>query len=229
MADRRSSWASTSAPAASRRSWSTLAGDVQATATTPLALPTPQPGLGGAGPGALVAGDHRVDSRRARADVPVPQRGGIGISGQMHSSVFLDREGEVIRPALLWCDGRTTAECAEITRARRRRGEAARLGVQPGARRVHAAQGALAAEPRAGGVRAAGHGAAGQGLHSVPADRRAGDRAVGRVGHADVRSGAPALERRRSCDAVGLSTDAAARRRRVGRGAGPRHRRRPRR
>jgi xylulokinase len=34
----------------------------------------------------------------------------------MHSSVFLDRRGAVIRPALLWCDGRTTAECAEIVR-----------------------------------------------------------------------------------------------------------------
>jgi xylulokinase len=34
----------------------------------------------------------------------------------MHSSVFLDRAGAVVRPALLWCDGRTTAECAEITR-----------------------------------------------------------------------------------------------------------------
>src|ERR1051325_2770275 len=33
----------------------------------------------------------------------------------MHSSVFLDGAGRVIRPALLWCDGRTTAECAEIT------------------------------------------------------------------------------------------------------------------
>src|SRR5881398_891069 len=32
----------------------------------------------------------------------------------MHSSVFLDRSGVVIRPALLWCDGRTTAECREI-------------------------------------------------------------------------------------------------------------------
>ena len=39
----------------------------------------------------------------------------IGISGQMHSSVFLDRAGGVIRPALLWCDGRTTEECEEIT------------------------------------------------------------------------------------------------------------------
>src|SRR5690348_5534931 len=33
----------------------------------------------------------------------------------MHSSVFLDRSGRVVRPALLWCDGRTTAECEEIT------------------------------------------------------------------------------------------------------------------
>src|SRR5436309_9044189 len=38
----------------------------------------------------------------------------VGISGQMHSSVFLDRRGAVIRPALLWCDGRTTTECREI-------------------------------------------------------------------------------------------------------------------
>ena len=39
----------------------------------------------------------------------------IGLSGQMHSSVFLDAEDEVIRPALLWSDGRTTSQCREIT------------------------------------------------------------------------------------------------------------------
>lgn len=39
----------------------------------------------------------------------------IGLSGQMHSSVFLDDAFEVIRPALLWADTRTTAECREIT------------------------------------------------------------------------------------------------------------------
>ena len=39
----------------------------------------------------------------------------LGLSGQMHSSVFLDGRGKVIRPALLWCDGRTTEECREIT------------------------------------------------------------------------------------------------------------------
>jgi xylulokinase len=39
---------------------------------------------------------------------------GIGLSGQMHGSVFLDSEGRVIRPALLWNDQRTAAECREI-------------------------------------------------------------------------------------------------------------------
>ena len=41
---------------------------------------------------------------------------GIGLSGQMHGSVFLDRGGEPIRPALLWNDARTHAECEEIER-----------------------------------------------------------------------------------------------------------------
>ena len=39
---------------------------------------------------------------------------GIGLSGQMHGSVFLDKNQNVIRPALLWNDQRTAAECAEI-------------------------------------------------------------------------------------------------------------------
>ena len=36
---------------------------------------------------------------------------GIGISGQQHGFVALDREGEVIRPAKLWCDTSTNDEC----------------------------------------------------------------------------------------------------------------------
>ncbi|MBC8389723.1 MAG: xylulokinase [Actinobacteria bacterium] len=38
----------------------------------------------------------------------------IGLSGQMHGSVFLDKGGKVIRPAILWCDQRTEAQCKEI-------------------------------------------------------------------------------------------------------------------
>ncbi|MFI3237416.1 MAG: xylulokinase [Lachnospiraceae bacterium] len=40
---------------------------------------------------------------------------GVGISGQMHGLVMVDENGKVIRNAILWCDGRTSEECAEIT------------------------------------------------------------------------------------------------------------------
>lgn len=39
---------------------------------------------------------------------------GIGLSGQMHGSVFLDADHNVIRHALLWNDQRTQTECEEI-------------------------------------------------------------------------------------------------------------------
>jgi len=39
---------------------------------------------------------------------------GVGLSGQMHGSVFLDGAAKVVRPALLWNDQRTAAECREI-------------------------------------------------------------------------------------------------------------------
>ncbi|HEX6221650.1 MAG TPA: xylulokinase [Acidimicrobiia bacterium] len=38
----------------------------------------------------------------------------VGLTGQMHGSVLLDSTGDVIRPALLWNDQRTSAECHEI-------------------------------------------------------------------------------------------------------------------
>jgi xylulokinase len=47
-----------------------------------------------------------VDSRRVR---------GIGISGQQHGFVPLDARGQVIRPAKLWCDTSTVAECAQLS------------------------------------------------------------------------------------------------------------------
>lgn len=39
---------------------------------------------------------------------------GISFSGQMHSLVLLDEKGEVLRPAILWNDVRTTKQCADI-------------------------------------------------------------------------------------------------------------------
>ena len=40
---------------------------------------------------------------------------GIGLSGQMHGLVCLDKGGNVLRKALLWNDQRTVKECEEIT------------------------------------------------------------------------------------------------------------------
>jgi xylulokinase len=51
--------------------------------------------------------------RGARAN-PTEVRA-IGISGQQHGFVPLDGEGQVIRPAKLWCDTTTAAECEELT------------------------------------------------------------------------------------------------------------------
>ncbi|MGQ0647219.1 MAG: xylulokinase [Gemmatimonadaceae bacterium] len=89
-------------------------GDVVAAATTPLSLSTPHPGWAEQDPemwwqGTIASIGHVL------AQQPNASIAAVGISGQMHSSVFLDGSGAVIRPALLWCDGRTTAECAEIT------------------------------------------------------------------------------------------------------------------
>jgi xylulokinase len=38
----------------------------------------------------------------------------IGLSGQMHGAVLLDAAGEVLRPAILWNDGRSEPQCAEL-------------------------------------------------------------------------------------------------------------------
>ncbi|MHB8736958.1 MAG: xylulokinase, partial [Terriglobales bacterium] len=49
-----------------------------------------------------------------QARLKPPDVKAIGLSGQMHGSVFLDKEHRVIRRALLWNDQRTAAECDEI-------------------------------------------------------------------------------------------------------------------
>lgn len=40
----------------------------------------------------------------------------IGVTGQMHGAVLVDAQGEVIRPAILWNDGRSHKECEELER-----------------------------------------------------------------------------------------------------------------
>src|SRR5215470_19018830 len=38
----------------------------------------------------------------------------IGFSGQMHGAVMLDAAGEVVRPALIWCDQRTEKQSRDL-------------------------------------------------------------------------------------------------------------------
>lgn len=96
-----------------------VAGDGRVLANTAADYPllTPRPGWTEQHPDdwwrASVAVLRRLAEAAAAAGAEVA---GIGLSGQMHGSVFLDREDRVVRPALLWNDARTGAECAEIER-----------------------------------------------------------------------------------------------------------------
>jgi xylulokinase len=89
-------------------------GAVLASRTAPLSLSTPHPGWAEQDPNAwweaTITALRDVLAESGNAGVAA-----VGISGQMHSSVFLDAAGQVIRPALLWCDGRTTEQCELIT------------------------------------------------------------------------------------------------------------------
>lgn len=57
-----------------------------------------------------------VTLRQITRSVPKECIAGIGLSGQMNSLVMLDKADSVIRPAILWCDQRTGAECEQIER-----------------------------------------------------------------------------------------------------------------
>lgn len=92
-------------------------GEILANATIEYPLYSPKPGWSEQDPvdwwDATVKSVRKVmkSARLKPADV-----GGLGLSGQMHGSVFLDKKGDVIRKALLWNDQRTAAECEEIER-----------------------------------------------------------------------------------------------------------------
>ena len=85
-------------------------GEVLAVATRPYALSTPRAGWAEQDPE-----DWWRAAESALGEVATGRDvAGIGLSGQMHGLVVLDAAGRVIRPAILWNDQRTAAECAEI-------------------------------------------------------------------------------------------------------------------
>jgi xylulokinase len=83
-------------------------GEVVATEEESYELSTPQPGWAEQDPE-----DWWRASRAVLARLP---EGPVGLSGQMHGLVALGEGDRVLRPAILWNDQRTGAECAEIER-----------------------------------------------------------------------------------------------------------------
>ena len=83
-------------------------------ASMPLSLARPQPLWAEQDPldwwRAAVAAVRTLPAA-ARAEVRA-----IGICGQMHGATLLDADGRVLRPAMLWNDGRAMAECVELER-----------------------------------------------------------------------------------------------------------------
>lgn len=57
-----------------------------------------------------------VAIKKIVTNFPADSIAAIGLTGQMHGSVLLDRNDRPLRPALLWCDQRNEKQCDEITR-----------------------------------------------------------------------------------------------------------------
>jgi xylulokinase len=90
-------------------------GTVQGTAVTPHTLQTPKPLWSEQNPeewwGASVESIRKV---LKETGVPGGEIAGVGLTGQMHGLVLQDADGKVLRPAILWNDQRTGAQCDEI-------------------------------------------------------------------------------------------------------------------
>ncbi|MBO4796136.1 MAG: xylulokinase, partial [Verrucomicrobia bacterium] len=80
--------------------------------------------IGGLPPGAkeqnpadwIAAVTKSIQRAMKEANASASEVKAIGVSGQQHGFVPLDAEGQVIRPAKLWCDTATAEECEAITR-----------------------------------------------------------------------------------------------------------------
>ena len=91
-------------------------GGVLATALAEYPLSTPRPLWSEQNPADWWRGTREaIQAVLKTAGADGSQVTALGLTGQMHGAVFLDARDKVIRPALLWNDQRTAAECAEIT------------------------------------------------------------------------------------------------------------------
>ncbi|WP_035053843.1 xylulokinase [Andreprevotia chitinilytica] len=93
-------------------------GTVAASATAPLAVSRPQPLWSEQDPAdwwaACETALGQLLALAAAQGIATSCIEAIGLTGQMHGATLLDQQGAVLRPAILWNDGRAFAECEEI-------------------------------------------------------------------------------------------------------------------
>src|SRR5271163_4410784 len=90
---------------------------VVAEASTPLSVSRPFPFWSEQDPADWVEGvEAAVAAIRRHAPMEFAALSGIGLSGHMHGATLLDAQDKPLRPAILWNDGRSFAECAELKR-----------------------------------------------------------------------------------------------------------------
>ena len=88
-----------------------------ATAHAPLAASRPRR-LVRAGAGSLVGRHLRLPRRaRGRTSGGAAAVRAIGLAGQMHGATLVDADGQVLRPCILWDDGRSAPQCAQLEAA----------------------------------------------------------------------------------------------------------------
>lgn len=88
---------------------------VLAEAEVPLEVSRPQPGWSEQDPDDWWRAVKRAFSQvRGEAPQAFGAIDAIGLSGQMHAALGLDADGAPVGPAMLWNDGRATAECTEL-------------------------------------------------------------------------------------------------------------------
>ncbi|HEY9087346.1 MAG TPA: FGGY family carbohydrate kinase, partial [Anaerolineaceae bacterium] len=90
-------------------------GEVVAVASTEYPFETPHPLWSEQDPALWWDGAQKsIRAVIAKSGVAAENIRGVGLTGQMHGLVLLDEAGKVLRPAILWNDQRTQAQCDTI-------------------------------------------------------------------------------------------------------------------
>ncbi len=90
-------------------------GEVVTTAASQFTFDTPHPLWSEQDPALWWGGAQRsIQEVIRKASVSPSSIRAVGLTGQMHGLVLLDEAGKVLRPAILWNDQRTQAQCDEI-------------------------------------------------------------------------------------------------------------------